>query len=196
MNPMKRQNIILLLLCFLLIVPSIYSYGQETEKKEYSKRTFNWNNYLDYMHGQVEELVKNYGKLDILWTDFSFDNYSGEKWKAKELVEMVRKNQPDIILSNRLVINHNIGAAERMITSLGDFETPEQGIPDAPLMDKFGNQLPWETCLTMNNSWGYTENDHSWKSPERIIHRLVNCVSNMADKPEKYDTVLKIVFKD
>lgn len=156
--------------------PNVGNHPQRNDK-EYGKRKFDWDNYLKYMHGQVEELVKNYGKIDIMWFDYSFDDYNGEKWKAKELVDMVRKYQPDIILDNRLEINHNMGAAERMVSSYGDFETPEQGIPDAPLFDKYGNPMPWETCLTMNDSWGYNESDKNWKSPELIIQSLVNCVS-------------------
>lgn len=156
--------------------PNVGNHPQRNDK-EYGKRKFDWDNYLKYMHGQVEELVKNYGKIDIMWFDYSFDDYNGEKWKAKELVDMVRKYQPDIILDNRLEINHNMGAAERRVSSYGDFETPEQGIPDAPLYDKYGNPMPWETCLTMNDSWGYNESDKNWKSPELIIQSLVNCVS-------------------
>lgn len=156
--------------------PNVGNHPQRNDK-DYGKRKFDWDNYLKYMHGQVEELVKNYGKIDIMWFDYSFDDYNGEKWKAKELVDMVRKYQPDIILDNRLEINHNMGATERMVSSYGDFETPEQGIPDAPLFDKYGNPMPWETCLTMNDSWGYNESDKNWKSPELIIQSLVNCVS-------------------
>lgn len=147
------------------------------DDKEYAKRAFNWDNYLKYMHGQVEELVKNYGKIDIMWFDYSFDYYSGEKWKAKELVEMVRKYQPEIILDNRLEIHDGSSSKQRIVKTLGDFETPEQGIPDLPLEDKYGNPIPWETCLTLNGVWGYSELDHNWKLPELIVHSLVNCVS-------------------
>ncbi len=48
------------------------------------------------MHGQVRELVTGYGKLDLLWFDFSYDDMAGEKWRASELIEMVRSYQPDV----------------------------------------------------------------------------------------------------
>jgi alpha-L-fucosidase len=156
--------------------PNVGNHPQRDDK-EYAKRSFNWDNYLKYMHGQVEELVKNYGKIDIMWFDYSFDDYSGEKWKAKELVDMVHKYQPDILLDNRLEVNQGTITEGRTISRFGDFETPEQGIPDEGLLDKFGNPIPWETCLTLNNNWGYYESDKNWKSPETIIHALVNCVS-------------------
>jgi alpha-L-fucosidase len=156
--------------------PNVGNHPQRDDK-EYAKRTFNWDNYLKYLHGQVEELVRDYGRLDIMWFDYSFDQYSGEKWKASELVTMVRKYQPNIILDNRLEINQGSAAGQRTISLLGDFETPEQGIPDAPITDKYNNPIPWETCLTLNNNWGYAEQDKNWKSPELVIHTLVNCVS-------------------
>jgi alpha-L-fucosidase len=156
--------------------PNVGNHPQRDDK-EYAKRNFNWDNYLKYMHGQVEELTKNYGKLDIMWFDFSFGEYSGEKWKANELVKMIRANQPGIILDNRLTVNHGVELEQREISQLGDFETPEQGIPEAPLVDKYNNPIPWETCMTMNGAWGYNESDKNWKSPELIVHSLVNCVS-------------------
>ena len=156
--------------------PNVGNHPQRDDK-EYAKRKFNWDNYLKYMHGQVEELTKNYGKLDIMWFDYSFGEYSGEKWKANELVKMIRSNQPGIILDNRLKVNEGVSLKQREIGTLGDFETPEQGIPEAPLVDKYNNPIPWETCMTMNGVWGYSESDHNWKSPELLIHCLVNCVS-------------------
>ncbi len=156
--------------------PNVGNHPQRDDK-EYSKRPFNWENYLNYMHGQVEELVKNYGKLDIIWFDYSFGDYSGEKWKAKELLEMVRKYQPEILIDNRLTINNGTKTSARKISAYGDFETPEQGIPDEGLADEYGNPIPWETCLTLNNNWGYNEFDNNWKSPQLIIQSLVNCVS-------------------
>jgi len=156
--------------------PNVGNHPQRDDK-EYAKRNFKWENYLKYMHGQVEELVKNYGKLDIMWFDYSFDEYFGEKWKAKELLQMVHKYQPGIITDNRLGIHEGTSTKGRVLSDYGDFETPEQGIPDAPIVDKYGNALPWETCLTLNNNWGYTASDKNWKSPELIIQTLVNCVS-------------------
>ena len=58
--------------------------------------------YLDYMHGQVRELCTHYGKLDLMWFDFSYGEMTGAKWRAAELADMVRSLQPGIILDNRL----------------------------------------------------------------------------------------------
>lgn len=145
--------------------------------KEWDARKYDWENYLKYMHAQVEELMTNYGRIDILWCDYSFDDYSGEKWKATELINMVRKHQPEIIINNRLASHEGVGKVEREFTGYGDFETPEQGVPDEPIKDKYKNLIPWETCLTLNNSWGFRKNDNNWKSPALVIHTLINCVS-------------------
>ena len=71
-------------------------------RDSYKGMEHDWDSYLAYMHGQVREICSNYGKLDILWFDFSYEDMKGEKWKAKELVEMVRSLQPNVIIDNRL----------------------------------------------------------------------------------------------
>ncbi len=143
----------------------------------YAAKPRNWSNYLKYMHGQVEELVKNYGKIDIAWFDFSFDEFEGEKWGAAELVKMIRKYQPSIIINNRLQNFSFTQTTNRIYGTIGDFETPEQGIPEDPIRDKWGNDLPWESCITLNNGWAFNPSDHVWKTPELIVQTLINCVS-------------------
>ncbi len=145
-------------------------------REEFKDETINWDNYLEYMHGQVKELTTQYGKLDIMWFDFSYDDMTGEKWKAQQLVEMVRKNQPGIILNNRLQASGE-GVIGLRDYYLGDFDTPEQGVPDEDMKDEFGNPIRWETCLTLNNNWGYAQNDNNWKSPSLVIQTLVDIVS-------------------
>ena len=147
------------------------------DNAEYSKKNYNWDNYLAYMHNQIRELMTSYGKIDILWLDYSFEGYEAEKWKADELVKMIRKYQPDIILNNRLVINHGVSNEAREFEGYGDFLTPEQGVPERKMVDQYGNDIPWESCLTINNGWGYTAGDNEWKSADLIINTLVNCVS-------------------
>lgn len=61
--------------------------------------------YLDYMHKQIREICTNYGKLDLLWFDFSYDDMRGEKWRATELIDMVRTLQPGVIIDNRLEVS-------------------------------------------------------------------------------------------
>ncbi len=144
------------------------------DNKTWSKKKYDFDKYLEYMHEQVKELLTNYGKIDIIWFDYSFDEYSGEKWKATELVKMVRKLQPGILIDNRL--GGHIEKSEPEIYA-GDFEGPEQVLPSQPIVNEDGKPIPWELCLTLNNNWGYAANDNTYKPAETVIKALVNCVS-------------------
>ncbi|MCD8336654.1 MAG: alpha-L-fucosidase [Lachnospiraceae bacterium] len=146
----------------------------------YSNENRDFNRYLDYMHNQVRELCTNYGKLDILWFDFSYDELRGEAWRATELVQMVRSLQPDVIIDNRLEVSgEGVGSlAEGHPTPYhGDFVSPEQIIPPKGLQDVNGKDLAWEACFTMNNNWGYHATDHFYKPASMLIRKLVECVS-------------------
>ncbi len=137
-------------------------------------RKGNLPRYADYIRNQVEELLTHYGKIDIIWFDFSYDSMRGEAWKATELVHMVRKLQPGIIIDNRL--GGNIKARQPEVFA-GDFASPEQIIPPAGVTDEDGQPIPWEACITLNDHWGYHAYDKNWKSPKTVVRALVECVS-------------------
>jgi alpha-L-fucosidase len=154
------------------------------DNAEYGNENRNFGRYLDFMHGQVRELLTGYGKLDIMWFDFSYNDehndMSGPKWKAQELIEMVRTLQPHIITDNRLE-----GSGEHSGTILtanpsdfaGDFACPEQMIPPRGIVNEEGDHVPWEACITLNNHWGYCAADSHWKSAKMVIRMLTECVS-------------------
>ncbi len=140
--------------------------------------------YLDYMHGQVRELCTNYGRLDVLWFDFSYGEgekaLRGEAWRAHELVTMARELQPGIIIDNRLEVSgEGFGSMYEGDPKPwhGDFVSPEQIIPPNGLQDKNGGELVWEACATMNNNWGYAALDRFFKPAPMLIKKLVECVS-------------------
>ena len=86
---------------------------------ECSNENRDFNRYLEYMHGQVRELLTNYGKIDIMWFDFSYPGMECETWKATELVEMARSLQPDLIIANRLEgSGHHFKSSRMLIRSL------------------------------------------------------------------------------
>lgn len=146
----------------------------------YKDATHDFANYLAYMHGQIRELCTNYGKIDILWFDFSYDDMAGEKWQATELVKMVRSLQPDVIIDNRLEASgENAGSMRTQKPNFyaGDFASPEQIVPPQGMVDDCGRPIPWEACVTMNNHWGYCAADRNYKSPQMLIRKLVECVS-------------------
>lgn len=146
----------------------------------YGNENRNFDRYLEYLHNQVRELCTNYGKLDLLWFDFSYDHLRGEAWKATELMEMVRSLQPDVIIDNRLEVSgEGFGslAACQPTPFHGDFVSPEQIIPPRGLVDAEGKPLVWECNCTMNNHWGYCATDHFYKPAPMLIKKLVECVS-------------------
>lgn len=139
-----------------------------------------FNRYLEYMHNQVRELCTNYGKLDVLWFDFSYGKLRGEAWKATELVNMVRSLQPDVIIDNRLEVSgegYGSLASGNPTPYHGDFVSPEQMIPPHGIQDVNGNDIAWESCVTMNGIWGYSATDHYFKPAPMLIKKLVECVS-------------------
>jgi len=146
----------------------------------YGNENRNFDRYLDYMHAQVREICSNYGKLDLLWFDFSYDNLRGEAWRATELMEMVRSLQPDVVINNRLEVSgegYGSLAACKPTPYHGDFITPEKMIPPHSLVDAEGRPLVWESCVTMNEHWGYCATDNFYKPAPMLIKQLVECVS-------------------
>ncbi len=146
----------------------------DPQSKERDKKC-DWRRYVDYMSGQVEELLTNYGKIDILVFDFSYWEFIGEKWGATELVKKIRRLQPDIILNDRLsneALKKATGAAYT-----GDYEHTEQDIPRKPLTNAHGQRIPWDAWFTVTNGWCFDPLDKNYKQPVDIIHALVNCVS-------------------
>jgi len=109
--------------------------------------------FVDYIHGQIHELLTNYGKIDVLWYDVSWP-LSAAGWESEKMNAMVFELQPEIIVNNRNALP-------------GDFATPEQHIT--------ADQRAWESCMTMNDSWGYQRADDNWKSPKTIVRNLVTC---------------------
>ncbi len=130
-----------------------------------------WNRYRDYMYEQVRELLTNYGKIDIIWFDYTVRDKYGKNWKdweSVELLKMTRHLQPHILVDSRL---------DLMDTEDGwDFVTPEQRrVTQWPLWE--GKKAYWETCQTFSGSWGYYRDEQTWKSPHQLIELLVNSVS-------------------
>ena len=109
--------------------------------------------FVDYIHGQIRELLTNYGKIDILWYDVAWP-LDAKGWESEKMNDMVFQLQPQIIVNNRNKLD-------------GDFATPEQRIT--------ADKRAWESCMTMNDSWGYQKADDNWKTPKTIVRNLVTC---------------------
>lgn len=108
---------------------------------------------------QVKELLTNYGDVAVLW----WDTPTGMTDEFAEKLNAVLALQPNIITNDRL----------KRPNFAGDYRTPEQRIPKESELDG----KDWETCMTMNNTWGYKKNDHEWKSAEVMVRNLLDIAS-------------------
>ena len=164
--------------------PDYPAYGDRhhpmRDNEAYKDRPQNFSRYLEYLHGQVRELLSNYGRIDIIWFDFSYDNMRGETWKAAELVGIARSLQPHILIDNRLggsgESNRSFGTKNPSVYA-GDFACPEQIIPPQGFTDEDSRSVPWEANMTLNKNWGYAAADKDFKSAEQVVRALVECVS-------------------
>jgi len=157
---------------------------RDKQSEKAKEVTRNLSNYIKYMHNQISELLTNYGKIDIIWFDFSYNNHpetglpnmKGETWEATKLVNMIRQLQPDIIFNNRLGGNSGMLEANPKYYA-GDFTSPEQIVPPQGMVNENGEVIPWESCITMTSSWSYTQNYTTNKSTKTLIRALIECVS-------------------
>jgi len=131
--------------------------------------------YREYLHGQVRELLTRYGRIDALWLDFSYTDHvhdgvhvwggkGARDWGSAELLATVRALQPGILVNDRSELP-------------GDFVTPEQYQPSAPMTNADGAPVPWEACQTLNGSWGYHRDNRDFKSVGLLLRMLVDTVS-------------------
>ena len=130
--------------------------------------------YARYLQAQVRELLTDFGRIDILFLDFSYPErtYKGfpgkgrDDWGSEALYRTIRELAPDIILNNRL----------DYADVPPDIYTPEQYQP-AGWYQVDGKPVVWETCQTLSGSWGYHRDEATWKSPAQLIEMLINCVA-------------------
>jgi len=140
--------------------------GAKCATDEAARRRF-----VDYTHGLIREILTNYGKVDVLWYDVAWP-LDAKGWESERMNQMVFQLQPEIIVNNR---NH----------LEGDFSTPEQKI----VAETSGRA--WESCMTLNDSWGYQRADDDWKSSRTIVRNLIQCARdggnyllNIGPKPD------------
>ncbi|HEY2720585.1 MAG TPA: alpha-L-fucosidase [Chitinophagaceae bacterium] len=132
----------------------------------------NFENYVAYLKSELKELLTNYGKIGVLWFDGEWENTWTHE-RGKDLYEYVRSLQPSIIINNRVDVGRSgMQGLTKEGEFVGDFGTPEQEIPPTGIPG-----IDWESCMTMNNNWGYNSHDNHWKSPEDLVQKLIDIAS-------------------
>ncbi len=155
-----------------IIDPHIGPYRNAANRAQMNEGR-NQAKYAAYLHAQVRELLTEFGKVDILWFDFSYPKEDGsgkgnKDWKSLELLQMIRTLQPEVILDDRLDLPD--------VPSAWDIKTPEQAQPRSwPMVN--GKRVVWEACQTFSGSWGYHRDEASWRSTDELIRTLIDCVS-------------------
>ena len=126
-----------------------------------------WYKYLDYMDGQLTELLTNYGEIGGIWFDGHWDKKDSD-WRLEKTYSLIHNLQPASLIGN----NHHLApfAGE-------DFQMFEKDLPGHQTTgfnteQKIG-ELPFETCETMNNSWGFNLQDKNYKSTKNLIQYLI-----------------------
>ena len=143
----------------------------QRDDEEFKKRTKERDikKYAEYLHGQVRELLTEFGKIDVLFFDFSYPESHGmkgkgkEDWQSEKLIKMVRELMPDIVINNRTEIPQ-------------DLYTPEQFQPRG-WVHVNGKPVVWEACQTFSGSWGYHRDENTWKSVDMLVKMLIDGVS-------------------
>ena len=132
----------------------------------------NFENYISYLKSELKELLTNYGKIGVLWFDGEWENTWTHE-RGKDLYEYVRSLQPSIIINNRVDVGREgMQGLTKGGDFVGDFGTPEQEIPATGIPG-----ADWESCMTMNNNWGYNSHDNHWKSAEDLVRKLIDIAS-------------------
>ncbi|MBN1589619.1 MAG: alpha-L-fucosidase [Pirellulales bacterium] len=144
------------------------------DRKDRSAKDAKFDRYVDYMKGQIRELMTNYGPIVTLWFDGNWHHKNPADKKAfKDIVDMARELQPNILVNDRAGIG-------------GDYKTPEQQIPATGVLNDDGTLAMWEVCMTMTTGhgsfrptawWGYDKNETKFKPVEELLHKLVDVAS-------------------
>ena len=157
----RRQGGLKLGLYYLLIdwpredYPNVFRSGPA--RYDIHEQPDRWAHFLSFNSAQLHELDQAYHP-DLFWFDGDWE-FSSEDWRAPEIVSMLRASNPQVIINSRIQGN-------------GDYATPELGVPVVKPADRW-----WETCMTINDSWGFRKKDKNFKSVQIVLNMLVDCMS-------------------
>jgi alpha-L-fucosidase len=153
-----------------------YETGRTGQKAGRTQKS-NYASYLQFMKNQLTELLTHYGTISCIWFDGHWDQTNPEgstdrssriDWKYNEIYGLIHQLQPNCLIGN----NHHLDPINGE-----DFQMFEQDLPGqntAGLNFQSASALPLESCITMNDSWGFKINDHHYKTRNEVIRTLVN----------------------
>jgi alpha-L-fucosidase len=155
-------------------------------EKNRSQEGADFNRFIQYLKNQLKEIITNYGDVSVLWFDGEWED-TWTKELGDDLYNYVRSLDKDIIVNNR--VSKGRSGMEGFTlenAGAGDFGTPEQQVPATGFPG-----VDWESCITMNNNWGYNSHDNNFKSTKEILQMIFDIASkggnlllNIGPKPD------------
>lgn len=133
------------------------TYRNKPPKYDLKKQPERWQHFLEFNNAQLRELSSTWNP-DLYWFDGDWE-HSAEEWKAADVIKLIRSYNQNVIVNSR-------------IQGYGDYDTPELGVPVSRPKSKW-----WETCMTINDSWGYRIEDFNYKSTSVVLRMLADCIS-------------------
>ena len=147
-------------------------WGTRRKWNDRATGTPDMDRYDAYLKGQLKELLTGYGPIGLLWFDGEWESpWTHER--GVDLYNYCRGLQPDVIINNRVGKGRAGMNGMDKGNAVGDYGTPEQQIPATG----FGPGVSWESCMTMNGTWGFRKDDNNWKSTTTLIRNLIDCAS-------------------
>ena len=155
---------------------STANYRGEPERPE-------WPLYLDYMELQLDELLTHYGPVAEVWFD-AVDGRTQGQYDGLRFLRQVRMLQPDALVNNRIGVPADFVTPEQFIPKAVPTRGVRMDSPDHSAADKMAVMVPtpedfqpWETCMTINNTWAYRSKDRNFKSADTLIRNMVEIIS-------------------
>jgi len=157
------------------VIDDVHSMRNHRDREKLNKSR-NQAEYTKYLHGQARELLTQFGRVDVMFYDFSYpagkdgrdQTWVGkgrDDWDSEKLLKLTRELQPKIVVNDRLDLDEG-----------WDYKTPEQ-VVSREWVKVDGRPVVWETCQTFSGSWGYHRDEATWKSVDQLVRMLIDTVS-------------------
>ncbi len=155
-----------------------YPLGSTSKNLPHDESTTNWASYFSFMNRQLTELLTNYGPIGAIWFDGMWDHKEeGFDWQLDEQYALIKKLQPKCLIGN----NHHGSPVDAEDIQLFEQDLPGENTAGFSGEQKVSSQVALETCMTMNNTWGYNITDTNYKSGDEVIRRLVQSAGRNAN---------------
>lgn len=164
-----------------------YPLGSASQTLPHDESTTDWPAYYQFMNRQLTELLTQYGPVGAIWFDGEWDHKEGFDWQLPEQYALIHRLQPACLVGN----NHHHAVAPGEDIQIFEQDLPGQNTAGFSDGQGVSQQHPLETCLTMNNTWGYNITDKAYKSADELIRMLVrtagmnaNLLLNIGPRPD------------